>query len=187
MANKSMKGMGDLVAKITHAFKLDEVAQYVARLRGKEDCGCERRQEMLNELIPFKSKKMEKYKISCDLLDSMVEELAAKIDTKPEFIAGIPRGGAIIGVMLSHKTGIPYIELNEIQHFPKEDVLIVDDIADSGVTLSHYTGYKTATVHHKPQSIVEPTYYVETIDNNMWIVYPFEKPEADTIQDYRTK
>ena len=177
MANKSMKGMGDLIAKITHTFKLDEVAQYVARLRGKEDCGCERRQEILNELIPFKSKKMDKYKISWDLLDAMVEELAAKIDIAPEFIAGIPRGGAII----------PYIELNEIQHFPKEDVLIVDDIADSGVTLSHYIGYKTATLHYKPQSIIKPSYYVETIDNDMWIVYPFERPEADTIQDYKTK
>jgi len=56
---KKPKGLGDTVAKITHALKLDELAHTVAELTGKEDCGCSRRQEKLNEMFPYKSKESE--------------------------------------------------------------------------------------------------------------------------------
>ena len=53
------KGLGDTVAKITHALGIDVVAEKVANLVGKEDCGCKRRRENLNELIPYKNDKTE--------------------------------------------------------------------------------------------------------------------------------
>lgn len=60
MTNKTnkeeSKGLGDTIAKITHATGLDIVAEKVAKALGKEDCGCSRRQEVLNELIPYKKK-----------------------------------------------------------------------------------------------------------------------------------
>jgi len=48
------KGLGDTIARITHMLKLDEIAQQMADLLGKEDCGCKRRQEKLNKLLPYK-------------------------------------------------------------------------------------------------------------------------------------
>jgi hypothetical protein len=57
--NEESKGLGDTVAKITHALGLDVVAEKVAEAVGAEDCGCKSRQEKLNELVPY-SKKEEK-------------------------------------------------------------------------------------------------------------------------------
>ena len=45
--------MGDTVAKITHATKLDKIAEAIANAVGEEDCGCGKRQEKLNELFPY--------------------------------------------------------------------------------------------------------------------------------------
>ena len=47
------KGFGDTIAKITHATGLNKVADAIAKAAGKEDCGCGRRQNKLNELFPY--------------------------------------------------------------------------------------------------------------------------------------
>lgn len=49
------QGFGDTIAKITHATGLDKVAEGVAKLMGKEDCGCNRRRQALNEIFPYKN------------------------------------------------------------------------------------------------------------------------------------
>ncbi len=54
--NEESKGLGDTVAKVTHVLKLDVLADKVAHAMGKEDCGCNRRREKLNELFPYKKK-----------------------------------------------------------------------------------------------------------------------------------
>ncbi len=55
------KGVGDTIAKITNATGLDKVADAVAKMAGKDDCGCNRRRQTLNEIFPYtkdnKSKK----------------------------------------------------------------------------------------------------------------------------------
>jgi hypothetical protein len=48
------KGLGDSIAKVTHFFRLDKVADAVARLVGAEGCGCAERREYLNQLFPYK-------------------------------------------------------------------------------------------------------------------------------------
>jgi hypothetical protein len=52
-----IQGLGDVVAKITHFFGIDILAEWIAKLRGKADCGCERRREKLNDAVPFKKNK----------------------------------------------------------------------------------------------------------------------------------
>jgi hypothetical protein len=54
--NKS-KGLGDTIAKITHAIGLDILADKIAKLFGKNDCGCERRRKRLNDLVPYNKTK----------------------------------------------------------------------------------------------------------------------------------
>lgn len=51
--NEESKGLGDTIAKVTHAVGLDKVAESVAKIVGKEDCGCNKRREMLNDLFPY--------------------------------------------------------------------------------------------------------------------------------------
>ena len=58
--NEESKGLGDTIAKITHATGLDVVAEKVAKVMGKEDCGCNRRREKLNELFPYKTEEEKK-------------------------------------------------------------------------------------------------------------------------------
>ena len=46
------KGLGDTVAKITHATGLDKLATLYTSITGRP-CGCTSRQEALNKLIPY--------------------------------------------------------------------------------------------------------------------------------------
>jgi len=48
------RGLGDTIAKITHATRLDKVAKAYTAITGK-DCGCKKRQEALNKLVPYEN------------------------------------------------------------------------------------------------------------------------------------
>ena len=54
--NQKSKGLGDTIAKITKATGIDKVAEGVAKARGAEDCGCNKRKEALNKAFPYKTK-----------------------------------------------------------------------------------------------------------------------------------
>ena len=51
--NQESKGLGDTIAKITNAVGLDRVAESVAKAVGKEDCGCNKRKQRLNDMFPY--------------------------------------------------------------------------------------------------------------------------------------
>jgi hypothetical protein len=51
---KDHKGVGDTVAEVARRLAIDKVADAIAKLAGKEDCGCKQRQDKLNELFPYK-------------------------------------------------------------------------------------------------------------------------------------
>jgi hypothetical protein len=46
------RGLGDTIAKITHATGLDKLSELYTQVTGK-DCGCASRQEALNKLVPY--------------------------------------------------------------------------------------------------------------------------------------
>ena len=52
--NKESEGLGDTIAKITNATGLDKLADSVAKMAGKDDCGCGSRRQALNKLFPYK-------------------------------------------------------------------------------------------------------------------------------------
>lgn len=54
--NTDSAGLGDTIAKVTHALGIDKVAESVASAVGKGDCGCNKRREKLNELFPYTKK-----------------------------------------------------------------------------------------------------------------------------------
>lgn len=47
------KGLGDDIKKITKATGLDKLSKKIAQILN-EDCGCDKRQEKLNEMFPYK-------------------------------------------------------------------------------------------------------------------------------------
>jgi hypoxanthine phosphoribosyltransferase len=83
-------------------------------------------------------------------------------------IYGIPRGGLVLAVYLSHKTNLPLTD--QIT----KNTLIVDDISDSGKTLKSFINNFIATIHYCNNSLVKPSYYVFLKKENTWIVYPWE-------------
>lgn len=52
--NQESKGLGDTIAKVTNALGIDKLAEATAKAMGKEDCGCSKRRQKLNDLFPYK-------------------------------------------------------------------------------------------------------------------------------------
>ena len=109
-----------------------------------------------------------------EYIDAIANDLESK-GIKPTGVYGIPRGGLIFATLLSYKLDIPLL-LNAAK-----GCIIVDDIADSGRTLLHYTEndtqfnkYYIATMFYHKRSLVKPDYYkFEKTDK--WIVFPWEE------------
>jgi hypoxanthine phosphoribosyltransferase len=130
---------------------------------------------------------MKKIYLTWDNIDSLVNVLAEEIGSSPvppNYITGLQRGGLIPAVMLSHKLNIPFVRESMIKALPAIDMLVVDDIADTGETLGQYKRYSTAVLHYKLQSEHIPTFFAMEIDDTDWIVYPWEREDSETIQDY---
>ena len=67
-----------------------------------------------------------------EYIDNVVQDLK-KRGIKPTGVYGPPRGGLIFATLLSYKMDIPLL-LNA-----SKGCVIIDDIADSGRTLLHFT------------------------------------------------
>ena len=50
------RGLGDDIKKITSVTRLDRLAERIAELTSS-DCGCDRRQEKINIMFPYKWRK----------------------------------------------------------------------------------------------------------------------------------
>jgi len=90
-------------------------------------------------------------------------------------IFGIPRGGLVPAVYLSHLTGLPLVDFIEKEDKP----LIIDDIIDSGKTLEPYykEGYTIASIYYHKQSVFEPVIWVYEKKDD-WIKFPWETNET---------
>lgn len=129
------------------------------------------------------------------LHDKMLEKY------QPDILIGISRGGLVVTRFLSDIMNINnvailgvgfYTGINETAKTPvitqelcidmkNKKILLVDDVADTGISLKFASEYllkktpkelKIATIHYKPQSIVKPDFYNE--ETTKWIVYPWE-------------
>lgn len=120
-------------------------------------------------------------KASWEEIDELVNSLAEKIrqsGVKPRFIYGIPRGGWIVAVMLSHKLGGVPVTQNPRERF----VLFVDDICDEGKSLLYHSNkseeYTTAVLYARTD-IFSPDFVGEYIDNHIYVDFPWETKRAD--------
>ena len=161
--------------------------------------------------------------ITWDEYNKKIEELAMQIHTdgyKFNQIVCIAKGGLRVGDILARIFDVPFAVMS-VESYHGDDVkdkqgqivfgnslaktspnlgnkvLLVDDLADSGVTLEkcvrwleHYEGFfidelKTATVWTKGLSTFTPDYYIEFLPNNPWIHQPFEKYETMSVEQLR--
>ena len=91
-------------------------------------------------------------------------------------VYGVPRGGLIPAVMLSHFIEIPLI-LNKEEI--DEETVIIDDIVDTGKTISKLPRRGTlVSLFYKPHSIITPDFYARKVENDEWVVFPFETDES---------
>ena len=160
---------------------------------------------------------MEKLYYSNDDLRNDLSEIARQIHLsgfKPDVVIGPGRGAYIMGVMLSHYYDVPFhgFEWQTRDHemikestrletilskYSSEDILLVDDINDSGTTLlgikevvdkfdsevnknvfTIHEGIKYATLFDKESSNfsdVDFTGNVVTPEEEKWIVFPYEE------------
>ncbi len=132
-------------------------------------------------------------------------ELASQVADsgfRPEVIVAIARGGLALGGALSYALGVKLADTINVEYYtddarsPRPDpillapmldggsivgrqLLVVDDVVDTGRTLGHVTkllrGFgaevRTATLFTKPNSVVRPDFAWLTTDR--WIVFPW--------------
>jgi len=109
--------------------------------------------------------------------DDMTKLLIEKIKAKNVFfdgVYGVPRGGLTLAVILSHCFDIPLLM------YSTDKSLVVDDIADEGITLSNVKHKIIATLFSTAWTKTVPDCYVKMKgDRSSWIVMPWEDVEVE--------
>ena len=133
--------------------------------------------------------------ITWEQIESDLEKIVSQVGDV-DYVVGIPRGGLIIAVMISHRLGIKHMTIDHLEKLEefdldidKKKILIVDDISDSGQTLKQYkkAGYTTAALDVRNTTVTIPDHYANWLETAEWIVYPWERKDSKTIQDYLEK
>ena len=121
-----------------------------------------------------------KENISWQHIHNLCEQLAENVrHAKFRAVYGIPRGGLIPATIISHYLNIPLVNSYEEDCDPY-DVLVVDDIADSGNKLKELPDHmRRGTIFvNEERCKFYPDFFVSKTIN--WIVFPWEY-EEDTV------
>ncbi len=97
-----------------------------------------------------------------------------------KYLYGVPRGGTLISILLSHRLNIPW-------GIGLETVLFIDDVVDSGKTLIEMKERNamvvTASLFVKPWSVIKPNLHLEETDQV--IIFPYENEGEFKINPFR--
>ncbi len=124
---------------------------------------------------------------------------------QPDMVVAIARGGFVPARILCDYLGVMELVSFRIEHYRGQEaeaqarirhplaidvkgkhVLVVDDLSDTGETFDVAMRYlkelgaaevRTAALHHKQQSKVEPDYYAKRIRKWRWLSYPWARME----------
>lgn len=126
-------------------------------------------------------KNMETKNLSWSDVEQYIEVVCKEYgDKQLSGVYGVPRGGLVLAVMVSHRLKLPLLIS------PIRGCLIIDDICDSGETLLHYEQnssamnkplYHITTMMYKENALVKPEYYWG-IKRTEWIVFPWEDKQC---------
>ena len=108
-------------------------------------------------------------------VDNFIDQVVLQYATRNlTGVYGIPRGGTVLAIMISHALDIPLLQA------PSKGCLVVDDISDTGITLKHYRekGYQIATMYRTKDTEVVPDFSM-FMKTEEWIVFPWERVENE--------
>jgi len=110
--------------------------------------------------------------------DAAVKTLAlmisdTKISKEIKCIYGVPRGGMVLAVSLSHALDLQIVTPRYLDCIDK-DILVVDEICDTGKTLKQLNPKYSATIHVTDWAIFRPTFSIAKKEKDTWIQYPWE-------------
>ncbi len=116
--------------------------------------------------------------------DSMAElcDRVAKSKLKSERIVVIPRGGLTLGHALAERLDLKDVELYDPTCIYEGNVLLVDDICDSGETLENILnrkdrfrgGVKTVVLAQRYSSLFKADFVGSVIKHDDYVVFPWE-------------
>jgi hypoxanthine phosphoribosyltransferase len=119
--------------------------------------------------------------LSWEAFDRAVEQIVLNA-SGCNGVFGIPRGGLVLAVALSHRLAVPL--LGEAQ----PGCLVVDDVYETGLTLAPYRDLERGQVVVW-MSKAEPQWWqaVEITSSTEWLVFPWENraAAASDAQRYR--
>ena len=134
--------------------------------------------------------KNNKLYLSWKWVDEQINTIGDLLDGRElEFVSGIPRGGLIPAVMMSHAFGIKYISYSSAKMLPKDlrmKTIVLDDISDTGVTLAEADKLEfiTACLCYRSGTSTVPHVVGTYINDDRWLVFPWEKLDSIPKQDY---
>ncbi|MDR1138484.1 MAG: phosphoribosyltransferase [Clostridiales bacterium] len=123
-------------------------------------------------------------------VDSIIQAMD-KVNYRPDYIHGVPRGGLPLSVKLSNRLGIPMILDDGLMHAKEgKNILVCDDMSDTGETFQLFRnqykskGYdmhiKTAALLYRAGAMVVPDFYSQFLPAEIgsqdyrWIAFPWE-------------
>jgi len=111
-----------------------------------------------------------------DIINDSIE-LSKKIDrNKYKAIFGIPSGGILPAYIIAQELKLLLIDEEQLKFYDKKEVLVVDDLIDTGRTLEKYPDHDQAVLYKKDYS-PEPHFYIKTIPDE-WLLLPHDKSES---------
>ena len=156
--------------------------------------------------MKYKDISFEEIQILSHRICSLIEQTNDDFDC----IIGIAKGGNIPATLISYELEVPTFKTIQIKSYNDDNerkstvfssgtlslidelnkynnVLLVDDLADSGKTLSEFhelykflsnkvkvPNIKTACLYYKTKSEFKPDYYASSIEEEVWLNFPWE-------------
>ncbi len=137
------------------------------------------------------------------LMDGLVDHInkLAELSANHKFthIYGPPRGGLPMAVHLSHHLNLVLVTENNFHGHDTAsmNLLIVDDVSDTGQTLNKITSrllamadstptlnWTTCCLFFKPKTMFRPDIFSRQVDDDVWIIFPWEDPSKTEIDQY---
>ena len=119
-------------------------------------------------------------KINFEELKKETKQLCKKIPKKYKYVFGIPCGGLIPAYIVSDFLNVPLLSIKDYQKIKnKNKVLVVDDLLDSGKTISKYSKSDKAVVFYKTNSNLKLVNYFQKEVPNEWLDLPHEKDDTE--------
>ena len=139
---------------------------------------------------------------SARLARQLATLLKEEIDRPPDLVIAIGRGGYVPARVVCDELLTTHLTSIRLEHWGPAasrkanalvkyslacsvegmDLLVIDDVTDTGETLSTAAGYlsqlrpariRTGVLHHKISSGFTPDYYAELVSDWRWILYPW--------------